>query len=93
MDTAIAYTDQAADKGEAFGTAAAKNMTKPAAVVVKKAPAKVVADKSKSFYEQLLDEELKKDPNAVAELSKPLVLEQKSDDAKKPKEADKPLEE
>ena len=92
MDTAMAYTDEAADKGEAFGTAATRNMTKKATPAVKKEPPKVV-DKTKSFYEQVLDEELKKDPSALAELAKPLDLEQKADEAKKQKEAEKPLAE
>ena len=52
--------------------------------------------KATSFAEELLNEELKKDPNALAELSKPLDLSKKdtSNEApKKTKEDEKPLEE
>ena len=54
------------------------------------------SDKPKSFYEELLNEELKKDPNALAELSKPIDLSKKDapgEAPKKQKEEDKPLEE
>lgn len=92
MDTAMAYTDVAAAKGEAFGAAATRNMTKPAPPAEKKTPPKV-ENKAKSFAEELLDQELKKDPNALAELAKPVELEKKTEEVKKSKESEKSLEE
>ena len=82
METAMAYNDIAADKGQEFGDAATKDMTKQAKTV-KKEPVKPkkelkASDKPKSFYEELLNEELKKDPNAIAELSKPMELSEQT---------------
>lgn len=74
-ETVIDYTDQAAGAGQTFGEASTKNMTNPKP---KPAPKKVAEiprpGGKKSFAEQLLDIEVKKDPKILAELAKPLDL-------------------
>ena len=68
-------------------------MTKPAPPVVKKTPEEVSKDKATAFAAELLEQELKKDPSALAELAKPQNLEQKADVAKLKKELDKTVPE